>query len=206
MKALSIGAEAVVAADEKKKTVKKQRLPKSYRIKELDDRLRLHRMRREVKIMEALQQLGVPVPKVLDVDEKAATITMQLVDGKKVRDALNSSNCGTIAADIGKNIGTLHSNNIVHGDLTTSNMIQGKDGKIFLIDFGLSLFSNKEEDKAVDLHLFRQALESSHHELAEKSFAEAMKAYKESNTGWKNVLARLEKVDKRGRNKLKNKE
>ena len=99
----------------------------------------------------------------------------------------------------------MHKNNIVHGDLTTSNMIlSSHDGKIYFVDFGLSLFSNKDEDKAVDLHLFRQALGSSHHEIAEDCFAAAIIAYKEANNhGWKIVLNRLESVEGRGRNKTK---
>ena len=43
----------------------------------------------------------------------------------------------------------------------TNDMIYDK--KIYLIDFGLSLYSNKPEDKAVDLHLLKQALESKHY-------------------------------------------
>ncbi|MBI2145328.1 Kae1-associated serine/threonine protein kinase [Candidatus Woesearchaeota archaeon] len=202
MKILSRGAEAVVYTDAK--TVVKQRQPKKYRINEIDEKLRLHRMRREVKVIEALQQLGVPVPKVLDADEKTTTITLQLIDGKKVRDTLNDSNCKLLAANIGKSIGTMHNNNITHGDLTTSNIIHGnRDGRAYLIDFGLSLFSNKDEDKAVDLHLFRQALKSSHSRIAEKCFAAAMTAYKQSNGGWKEVLIRLGKVEERGRYKGK---
>ena len=204
MRKPSIGAEAVVYADDSRKTVEKQRLPKKYRIKELDDRLRLHRMRREAKVIESLQQLGVPVPKLLDVNEKTAALTMQLIEGKKVKDALSSSNYLNICSEIGKSIGIMHRSNIVHGDLTTSNMILGSGDKVCFVDFGLSLFSNKEEDKAVDLHLFRQALNSSHHEIASKCFAAAITAYKEANrSGWKAVLKRLEKVEGRGRNKGK---
>ncbi len=206
MKTLAVGAEAIIKADESKKLVLKQRQPKKYRTKELDDKLRLHRMRREAKVIEALQQLGIPVPKLIKTDEKTATITMQLVEGKKVRDVLSSSNYANICGEIGKAVGIMHSNDIVHGDLTTSNMIRGGN-KVYFIDFGLSLFSNKDEDKAVDLHLFRQALSSSHHKIARECFATAIKAYKESNSrGWKNVLNRLAKVEERGRNKGKVKE
>lgn len=205
MKALSIGAEAVVYADESSRSVLKQRQPKKYRARELDERLRLHRTKREAKVIEALRQLGISVPKLIKTDEETATITMQLIEGKKVRDILGSSNYAKICGEIGKAVGIMHKSNIVHGDLTTSNMILGK-GQVFFIDFGLSLFSNKDEDKAVDLHLFRQALNSSHHEISDKCFATAIKAYKESNSsGWKNVLNRLGKVEERGRNKEKNK-
>ncbi len=204
MKLLSLGAEAAVYSDSAKKTVMKQRQPKKYRARELDEKLRLHRMRREAKVIEALQELGIPVPKLFDSDEKTATITMQLIEGKKVRDILNSRNYSSICGEIGKAVGTMHANDIVHGDLTTSNMIRRGNGRIYFIDFGLSLFSNKDEDKAVDLHLFRQALNSSHSGLADKCFADAITAYKEANrNGWKAVLNRLEKVEERGRNKGK---
>ncbi len=211
MKTLALGAEAVVYADERRKTVIKQRQPKKYRVKELDDRLRLHRMRREAKVIETLQHLGIQVPKLIGVNEKTATITMQLVEGKKIRDILSSSNYRRICNEIGRYVGIMHRSNIAHGDLTTSNMILGSGGKsggsgnkVCFVDFGLSLFSNKEEDKAVDLHLFKQALNSSHHEIAGECFAAAITAYKEANSsGWKNVLNRLEKVEGRGRNKGK---
>ena len=204
MRKLSIGAEAVIFADDAKKEVIKQRQPKKYRVKELDNRLRLHRMRREAKVIEALQQLGIPVPKLIDINEKTATITMQLIQGGKVRDILSSGNYKSVCGEIGKSIGIMHRSNIVHGDLTTSNMILGSGNKVCFVDFGLSLFSNKEEDKAVDLHLFRQALNSSHSEIAKECFAAAITAYKEANnSGWKKVLNRLEKVEGRGRNKGK---
>ena len=205
MKTISIGAEAVVYADDALRVVVKQRQPKKYRVKELDEKLRLHRMRRETKVIEALRQLKIPVPKLINVDDKTAAITMQLIEGQKVRDTLNRGNCGSICAEIGKAVGIMHSNDIVHGDLTTSNMIQNsRDGKVYFIDFGLSMFSNKDEDKAVDLHLFRQALNSSHHEIAGRCFAAAMAAYKKANAdGLNNVLNRLEKVEERGRNKGK---
>ena len=90
---------------------------------------------------------------------------------------------------------------IIHGDLTTSNMILEKEIKF--IDFGLSFFSTKDEDKAVDLHLFRQALESRHHTMWEKCFEAALKGYRLGNVDYSSVLTRLEKVESRGRNKLK---
>lgn len=200
MKILSIGAEATIYTDGK--NILKKRQPKRYRVKELDDRLRMHRMRREAKVIETLGKLGVPAPKLIATDETTATITMQLVEGKKARDAINRTNYPAMAAEIGKNIGIMHENNIVHGDLTTSNMI-GSSGKIYFVDFGLSLFSRKDEDKAVDLHLFRQALNSSHHEIAQECFKAAMAAYRGANSGWRKVMERLENVEGRGRNKGK---
>jgi Kae1-associated kinase Bud32 len=200
MKTLSVGAEAVIYLD--KGDVIKARQPKEYRQKDLDRKLRLHRMRREVKVIEALMEIGVNVPGIIYVDERKTSITMQLVDGKKVRDILSESNYKSICTDIGKAVGIMHSKDIIHGDLTTSNMILNKK-KLFFIDFGLSLFSKREEDKAVDLHLFKQALNSSHHQVAEDCFKVMIKAYKKTNSDWKDVLERLEKVESRGRYKGK---
>jgi len=203
MRTLAVGAEAVVYANNNRNEVIKQRKPKKYRVKELDERLRLFRMRREAKVMKALRQAGVSVPKLIEADEKTATLTMQLLKGRKVRDALSGGNYIGICRAIGNAIGVMHQNGIVHGDLTTSNMILDSSGKVSFIDFGLSMFSKREEDKAVDLHLFRQALESSHHAIAPECFRAALTAYKEANHGWKEILARLEEVEERGKNKHK---
>jgi Kae1-associated kinase Bud32 len=200
MELIAAGAEASIYQTDGK--VVKERKPKAYRIKELDEKLRLSRTKREAKVMEALKKQGLNVPKVLAVDENACSVTMELVDGKKVRDILTAENNGSICREIGTMIGLMHKNDIVHGDLTTSNMIL--DGtKVYFIDFGLSMFSKREEDKAVDLHLFRQALESSHHQITAECFTTAMTAYKKANPSWKSVFERLEIVEERGRNKHK---
>jgi len=96
----------------------------------------------------------------------------------------------------------LHNEGIIHGDLTTSNMMVS-EGEVFLIDFGLSFFSDKVEDKAVDLHLLRQAIESKHHTVYETAFAEVLKSYEENCENSKEVLKRFEIVESRGRNKAK---
>ena len=125
---------------------------------------------------------------------------MELVQGNKLRDVLYKDPLN-LGREIGNKVGILHSNDIIHGDLTTSNMIL--DNEIKFIDFGLSFFSAKEEDKAVDLHLLRQALESKHHSKWEEIFQEAIKGYKETNPDHKIVLNRLKSVEKRGRHKGK---
>lgn len=197
---LSIGAEAVLLL-EKNKVIKK-RLKKSYRIKEIDERLRSSRTRREVKVLEKLQEFGF-VPKVLATDEKN-TIEIEYLDGKRLSECLEQENYEELGAEIGKKIKQVHNAGIIHGDLTTSNMILHKsdmskaNAQIFFIDFGLSFFSEKVEDKAVDLHVLEEALESKHHTISKKVFAAVKKAYNDSV-----VLKRLEQVEMRGRNKEK---
>ncbi len=204
METMAVGAEAIIKADEGKKLVLKQRQPKKYRVRELDERLRLFRTKREAKILDRLGGMGVAVPKLIAADEKTTTLTMQLIEGDKVRDVLSSGNCERICREAGEMIGIMHRSNIIHGDLTTSNMILGRGGLCF-IDFGLGFFSDKAEDKAVDLHLLKQALNSSHSRIAGKCFAAVVKGYKRTNSGSSDVLKRLEKVEGRGRYKGKGK-
>lgn len=200
MKKLSHGAEAIIFSD--RKTILKQRARKSYRIAEIDERLRLSRARREAKILEKLRESGLKVPKVISLDEKNASLRMEFLKGRKVRDFLAAGNCKKTGEDIGKAVAKMHALNTIHGDLTTSNMIlKGKD--IYFIDFGLGFFSEKAEDKAVDLHLLRQALNSSHNKIAGKCFDAAIAAYGKSYARGSEVLKRLEKVEARGRYKGK---
>ncbi|MFC1723924.1 lipopolysaccharide kinase InaA family protein, partial [Nanoarchaeota archaeon] len=109
-----------------------------------------------------------------------------------------------VFGEIGEKVGLMHNNGIIHQDLTTSNMIMHSEKKkVFLIDFGLSFFSVKEEDKAVDLHLLRRAVESRHHEIVEECFSSFVDGYKKTCLDAELVLKRLEKVESRGRNKGK---
>ena len=105
----------------------------------------------------------------------------------------------SLGKEIGRKVGILHQNEIIHGDLTTSNMILGSE--IYFIDFGLSFFSTKIEDMAVDLHLLKQALESKHYEIFEKCFSAVLSGYDHPKR--KEILTRFNTVEARGRNKLK---
>jgi len=185
------GAEAIVEVN--KDVVIKDRIKKEYRHPKLDLTLRKSRTKREAKILKICP---VPAPRLIRADE--TTLALEFISGAKVRDILNSNT--KICKDIGETIAKLHDNGIIHGDLTTSNMIF-KD-KIYLIDFGLSYISDKMEDKAVDIHLFRQALESKHHKILDPAFKFFLQGYKKSKN-YNEVMSRFKKVEARGRNKNK---
>lgn len=191
---ISRGAEAEIHL--KGDNIIKKRVKKSYRLKALDDSLRKSRTRRESKILEKLPD-DIPAPGLISHND--TEITMQHLKGEKVRDILDKNL--KICKDIGEKIAILHNNGIIHGDLTTSNMIYDK--KIYLVDFGLSYFSDKTEDKAVDLHLLRQALESKHYKVFKEAFDLVLTGYKSKSKDYKLVMDRLEKVENRGRNKAK---
>ena len=192
------GAEATISLD--KDVITKDRVKKSYRLSILDQRLRKQRTKKESKILEKTSTL-IPVPKLIKTDDKEK-IEMQFIEGKKLSEHLDSlKNAEEIYKLIGENIAILHDNNIIHGDLTTSNMIYStKENKLYFIDFGLSFESNKAEDKAVDLHLIKQALEAKHFSKFELFFKAVLEGYKLSKN-FKETIKRLESVEKRGRYK-----
>lgn len=197
------GAEAVLYKD--RGTIIKERLSKAYRLPHLDESLRQFRTRREAKILQKLEELDFPAPHLQDFSDKRMSIVMDFIPGEKLRDVLAvEDDYEVLAREVGKKVSLLHQNDIVHGDLTTSNMIQHADtGELFLIDFGLSSFSDKMEDKAVDLHLLDRALESKHHEKYPGIFDKVLEGYTTSNPEAAEVLKRFALVQKRGRNKKK---
>lgn len=224
-KIISRGAEAILSKDGA--ALIKTRIPKSYRLPILDEKLRKARTKKEAKLLNDLKSI-IPIPKLIKADQ--FELKMQFIKGKKLSDNLDSlPNALEICEQIGKNIAKLHDSGIIHGDLTTSNMIYqqasnrvgensqlsksktnikteglsrvGKDsGTVFFIDFGLSFHSQKIEDKAVDLHLIKQALEAKHFKHYEKFFKAILEGYKTSKE-YKQIIARLKKVETRGRYK-----
>ncbi len=199
MKLIAQGAEAKIL--KKDKTIIKDRFARSYRLPEIDLLLRRSRTRREAKVLEKLKELKIPCPDLIKVDDKDMKIMMEFLDGEKLRDVFHKYP-EKFCKEIGEKVGLMHANDIIHADLTTSNMIL-LNNKIYFIDFGLSFFSKKPEDKAVDLHLLDRALESRHFEFYPKCFDAVIKGYQKSNPDFKKVLERLEKVELRGRNKQK---
>jgi TP53 regulating kinase and related kinases len=177
----------------------KDRTKKKYRIPEIDIELRKSRTRREAKVLRKLEDHSFPAPKLIEED-RTSIIKMSFIEGEKVRDEITLMNCKDLGHEIGMLVRDLHALDIIHGDLTTSNMIYAKN-KVHFIDFGLSFFSKKVEDRAVDLHLLKQALESKHHEIWEDCFNSIISGYSQKNEVATQVFTRLKKVEARGRNK-----
>jgi Kae1-associated kinase Bud32 len=216
---LNQGAEAII--ERRGNEITKKRIAKSYRIKEIDDRIRKLRTRSEAKIFEKASKV-IPVPKVFKVDEANKEIIMENIEGKRLSDFLDSFSLQKqkeICEMIGKNISKLHNENIIHGDLTPSNMILVENdniknpelkrgdinfpdnSKVYFIDFGLGFISAKIEDKAVDLHLLREALEAGFAKNHEALFDSVKKGYSRDYKDAKLVLERFKAVEKRGRYK-----
>ncbi len=198
MERIGDGAEAIVYRAGM--DVIKDRVSKRYRLEEIDHRLRKARTRQEASILRKLEVLGFPSPKVVEMDDKKMLLHLEFIEGPQLKNVLDTAReRNSIVKEIGKLIALLHQNDIIHGDLTTSNMIY-REKRVFFIDFGLGFFSTKIEDKAVDLHLLRRGLDSKHPEIAEEVFQKAISAYKrEFADKAEEILTRLEQVEKRGR-------
>lgn len=193
MKLIYQGAEAKIYKNGEK--IVKERVKKSYRLPRLDAKIRKFRTKREAKL---LSLANINVPRLIAIDEKNAILEMEFLKGdllKNVLDVLPLKKSLEICRLLGEEISKLHAQDIIHGDLTTSNMILKKD-EIYFIDFGLGFISKKIEDKAVDLHLLKQALESKHYKHFDKYYQMILENYNN-----KEVIKRLEKVEKRGRYK-----
>jgi Kae1-associated kinase Bud32 len=186
------GAEAVIYKSKNK--IIKERIPKNYRIKQIDEKLRKFRTKREANLLKKSHFLYVP--KVFNIDDKKMLIEMEFIKGKLLKDFIKENKNSEIFELIGVKIAKMHDNNIIHGDLTTTNIIIKATGPYF-IDFGLGFISNKIEDKAVDLYLLKQALTSSFPLVSDKIFNKILEGYKPSKYH-KEVFERLKKVEKRG--------
>lgn len=197
-KIIAHGAEAKIVLSND--FIIKDRIKKSYRLSEIDNKIRSKRTKKETKFLEKASKI-INSPKPLESKDKNK-IKIPFIDGKKLSEHLDSfplAKQKQIIKQIGASVASLHDFNIIHGDLTTSNMIF-KDNKVHFIDFGLGFISHRYEDKAVDIHLFRQALESKHFKNFETLFKEFLKSYKKSKNSTK-ILRQLIKVEKRGRYK-----
>jgi len=205
-KLLKKGAEAsLFLADwHGRKVVVKTRLPKRYRPAELDAKIRSYRTSHEPQLMHEAKLAGVPTPTIYLVDMKQASVTMEFVNGKQVKQVLAGilkKERRELCISIGRLIGKLHKHGVVHGDLTTSNMILNEEGKIFLIDFGLGEKNTEVEARGVDLHLMKRALQSTHYKFAEECFKHVWKGYLAvlGEEDAEKVFEKIREIEKRGR-------
>ena len=201
MKLINRGAEADVYSTmwDKKKAILKIRKVKSYRNSLLDQKIRKQRTTRESQIISQVKSFGISTPLIYFMDINKCSILMQYIDGKIVRD-LKGNDIVKVCSEIGQIVGTMHKHGIMHGDLTTSNFILDTK-KLFLIDFGLASRTEKPDDHAVDLRLFKEILNSAHAEVMEKSWKNFQKGYSKA-VGMKyskKILNLVAVIESRGR-------
>ncbi len=201
MKLLKKGAEGDIflISWNKKKAILKNRKKKDYRNSSLDQRIRKQRTIRECEIISEVKSFGVSTPLIYNMDTKNCTIIMQYIVGTVVNN-LSESKLIKSCIEIGRIVGLMHKNGIMHGDLTTSNFIISK-GKMFVLDFGLANKTMKPEDHAVDLRLLKEILNSAHAKIMNKAWSNFLKGYKSAvGSAYFSKITNLVKViESRGR-------
>lgn len=181
----------------------KHRISKRYRVPQLDLQLRESRTALEAKLFADAKVAGVPTPAVYEVDRVGMRIVMEFIEGKQVKlvlDRLNPAERRKLCQLIGRQIARLHRAGIVHGDLTTSNMILTREGRVFFVDFGLGEYNPSLEARGVDLHLLKRALQSIHFRITDEAYRAVLAGYRrEFGKGAGEVIERAEEIERRGR-------
>ena len=201
MKLRKKGAEADIYEFkwQNSKAILKIRKIKNYRNASLDLKIRKQRTIKESQILSQVKSFGIPTPLVYFVNLKKALIVMQEIPGKPVHD-LPELKIVELSKEIGKLVGMLHKNGIMHGDLTTSNFIFFQN-TVFVIDFGLSQNTIKPEDHAVDLRLIKEILNSAHAKIMEPSWKNFLIGYKSvvGNANYVKITKLVLDIESRGR-------
>lgn len=204
MKTIARGAEAVLKKGKRQgeSILLKDRVRKGYRANELDRKIRSQRTKTEERLLARARRSGVQTPRVWEAS--GYEIVMEWLDGPTVKEGLNNmerKNRLIVYERIGHAAASLHRAGIMHGDLTTSNMIlrDGRPDQLFLIDFGLAKTSQRVEDQAVDLFLLYEALKAAHFRFLDEAWKNIIKAYKYNYSIARQILERLEKIERRRR-------
>ncbi|KAL9394815.1 hypothetical protein Peur_014100 [Populus x canadensis] len=190
-----------------RRSIVKERFSKKYRHPTLDSKLTLKRLNAEARCMTKARRLGVSTPVLYAVDPLLHSLTFEYVEGPSVKDVflefglhgIVEVRLDDIAMQIGDSIGKLHDGGLIHGDLTTSNMLlRMGTNQLVLIDFGLSFTSTLPEDKAVDLYVLERALLSMHSSCG-NVMDRILAGYRKSSKQWSSTLNKLAQVRQRGR-------
>jgi TP53 regulating kinase-like protein len=228
---ISQGAEAKIYISDfhGKRCIIKERFSKSYRVKELDDKLTKQRILNEVRNITKLHKIGVNTPYILFVDLFQRKIYMEYISKSVLlKNILNriyydqftiqkySNLINNIINATAKYLAKIHNNNIIHGDLTSSNILLTYNNSnnieedilfhqefdtFYFIDFGLSYVSQENEDKAVDLYVLRRAIISANPK-SEEIFNQILEKYKIYVNNGNSIVNVLLKVEQRGRKKI----
>ena len=169
--------------------VLKDRIPKGYRIAEIDNKIRRARCKEEAKLLSDAKRAGVRTPVLYDINLEDKSILMEEIEGRMLKEIINED----LAFRLGEEISKLHSFDIIHGDITTSNIMLSDD-KLVFIDFGLGRYSQLKEDKAVDVLVLKKSLQSIDYDLAVRYFDCVLDGY-----GDESIVNAIRDIESRGR-------
>ena len=207
LEVIAVGAEAVLLKGYFLgiKSVYKVRVPKPYRDPKLDLKIRRERTLIEAKLIASARKAGINTPYILLIEPEAGVIIMEYLEGDLLRNTLNSlpdHELRKILELVGVMTGRMHNEGIIHGDLTTSNIIIHQyTREPYLIDFGLAKMSEDIEDKGVDVHLFLRSLESTHFIVKDKAYKYFLAGYSKvvGEENLAKVVSKVREIRLRGR-------
>jgi TP53 regulating kinase-like protein len=201
MKLVKKGAEADIYLTKWNElpAILKIRKTKPYRSPILDAKIRKQRTIKESQMISEVKSFGIPTPLVYFVNLTNSSIIMQEIPGIPVHD-LPDLKIIKLSKEIGRLVGIMHKNGIMHGDLTTSNFIFYKN-KVYVIDFGLSQKTIKSEDHAVDLRLIKEILNSAHAKIMESTWKNFLSGYKSiiGPYAYSKIMHLVSDIESRGR-------
>ena len=186
----------------------KQRFKKTYRHPTLDAKITRARLVGETRALVRARRLGVPTPSLFYVDKRQNAIYMERVPGRPlkelIREGMSDEDMEEVGRQVGKHVAAMHDGGLIHGDLTTSNILVVRDAdelntppRVVLIDFGLASNSIVPEDKGVDLYVLERAITVTH--AASRLFEAVMREYKTASGLWSASFNKFAEVRMRGR-------
>ena len=182
--------------------VYKVRRPLRYRLRELDDAIRSQRTVREAEMLSSSKKAGVRTPFLYYLDPPESTLVMEYIAGPRMKQVVDASPGASppLFRELGRMTARLHSAGIMHGDLTTANVVVN-GGSLVLLDFGLSSHSSRVEDHAVDLRLVKETVMGAHPEAAEKGLRSLFEGYsaEAGEPRARQVMKQLKNIESRGR-------
>ena len=185
MEIIKQGAEAVLKKTEYlgMPSVLKERIPKKYRHALLDEKIRRERTSLEARLISRAR--------------KGSAILMEFIDGERMKELLNKKNHPEYLKQLGKEIALLHNSSIIHGDLTTSNILIHNKKMVF-VDFGLGHVSSKIEDRATDLLVFKKTFLATHFNII-GGWDELLKTYVAAADNGKEIAATIPEIEAKTR-------
>lgn len=186
-----------------RKAVFKRRKVMAYRLPSLDQAIRAQRTAKEAEMMHRSKGAGVESPVLYFVDPLHSTLVMEFVEGPRMKDLLSgapASEAEPLFEELGRDAALLHEAGIMHGDLTTSNVVVRRGSLVFL-DFGLSASTYRLEDRAVDLRLIKETITGAHPEVAVPAMRALLVGYgsESGEARLRDVTRQLRDIERRGR-------
>lgn len=181
----------------------KVRNPLPYRLNELDRKIRERRTLHEAEMLHDAKKAGINAPYVYFLDLENTTIVMQYIDAPRLKELIPGLSEGSLCKlffELGVTIAKMHNANIIHGDLTTSNVLIAKQ-RLFLVDFGLSIHSTRLEDRAVDLRLIKEIMTATHPRISEIALGSIFDGYRSvvGDERLEDIKWKVREIERRGR-------